>query len=158
MQIFPQAFPPQRRAEEHIFDGLATIPLTGVTYDPFVCPILALPNMDFDQGIANLARRKRVNLLWRSSTPAEAVVEILRAQPVRPSLPWGRIAHEVQGVTDGLIRLDPAYVGLSCPKSPDNSPTPDQAPPSKQLLIRLGRAVLVEAHARLIQVRTSVRR
>ena len=50
------------------------------SYDPFVSAVLALPDMDFDKAIANLARRKKVSLIWKEDQPDKRLQEVLRAQ------------------------------------------------------------------------------
>ena len=130
-------------------------------YDPFVVPVLAFPDMDPDEAIDKLARRKRVYLIGRSDNPAVRLQEILLAQPVRAVLPTSRISREVCAATDGGIQLDPAAlsdVAASCPAAPDIYPEPEPAAAAKQLLINLGSFGIIEARARIIQVHTKVRR
>ena len=130
-------------------------------YDPFVVPVLAFPDMDPDEAIDKLARRKRVCLIGRSDNPAVRLQEILLAQPVRAVLPTSRISREVCAATDGGIQLDPAAlsdVAASYPAAPDIYPEPEPAAAAKQLLINLGSFGLIEARARIIQVHTKVRR
>ena len=83
----------------------------GVAYDPFVVPILALPDMEPDADIARLANRKRVHLVWRCADVAQAVADVLRSQPVRQPLTWLQISAEVSAVTDELIDLADAGKG-----------------------------------------------
>ena len=131
------------------------------SYDPFVSAVLALPDMDFDKAIYNLARRKKVSLIWKEDQPDKRLQEVLRTQPVRRPLPPERIAREVHAATDGLIQLDPAILGdvaTSCPKLPDNFSIAGPAPPAKRLMINLGHACLIEARAHVIQVHTQIRR
>ena len=132
-------------------------------YDPFVLPVLCFPDMQPDEQIEKLARRKRVCPLWQCDQPDKRLQEILRAQPVRSALPTSRISREVFGVTDGLIDLnmmDNAEASdISCPTSPDISAELDPATPAtKRLLVSLGNLALIEARARIIKVHTQVRR
>lgn len=127
----------------------------GVPYDPFVVPILALPDMDPDVGIENLARRKRVRLLWRSDAPAEAVAEVLRSQPVRKRLTWERIAREVEAVTDGLILLDKRQPVAETSDADDMILSPEvetKVSPSRLLRINAAGVPVLEARARDITV------
>ena len=131
-------------------------------YDPFVVPILAFPDMDPDEAIEKLARRKRVNLLWRSDTPSEAVAEILRSQPVLKPLPWSRIRCEVEAITDGLIILDEGQPGdvVDASGCPAISDACREAPAStsKILRINVAGAPLLAARTRDIIVRHVAKR
>ena len=132
-------------------------------YDPFVVPVLAFPDMQPDEQIEKLARRKRVCLLWQCDQPNKRLQEILLAQPVRSALPTSRISREVFGVTDGLINLnmmDNAEASdISCPERSDSSAELDPATPAtKRVLVSLGNLALIEARASTIQVHTEIRR
>ena len=133
----------------------------SVPYNPFVVPILAFPDMGPDEAIAKLARRKRVCLLWRSESPAEAVAEILRAQPVRQRLTWERIAREVEGVTDGIIVLDQGQRVDETSDAGETNGSPSaetKVSPSKLLRINVAGVPLLEARAKDISVRYTNRR
>ena len=130
-------------------------------YDPFVVPILAFPDMDPDEAIVKLARRKRVNLLWRPDSSPEAIAEVLRSQPVHKPLPWSRICQEVEAVTDGLIILDQGQLGAAaagCAKTSYECPEMEPEPPAKVLRITLARSVILEAKAKDITIRHITRR
>ena len=130
-------------------------------YDPFVVPILAFPDMDHDEAIAKLARRKRVNLLWRPDLPPETIAKILRSQPVRKTLSQQRISREVEAVTDGLIILDQGQLGAAaagCAKTSYECPEMEPEPPAKVLRITLARSVILEAKAKDITIRHITRR
>ena len=127
----------------------------GVPYNPFVVPMLALPDMDPDVGIENLARRKRVRLLWRADSPAEAVAEVLRSQPVRKRLSWERIAREVEAVTDGLILLDKGQPVAETSDAGGMIVSPEdetKVSPWKLLRINVAGVPVLEARARDITV------
>ena len=132
------------------------------SYNPFVVPVLAFPDMDPNEAIAKFARRKRVCLIWRSDDPVARLTEILRAQPVRNHLSAECIIREVYAVTDELLDLDQmddtAATGVSRPKIAADCPESEPAAPEKTVLINLGNVGLIGARARDIQVHTKVRR
>lgn len=132
-------------------------------YDPFVAPVLAFPDMDPDEQIAKLARRKSVSLIWRPDQPAVRLQEILRAQHVRQPLSAERISREVHAATDGVIDLALDQVGdvsstggAGCPQISDNCTATDPTQATKRFLISLGNVGLLEARARVIQVHTEL--
>ena len=133
-------------------------------YDPFVVPILAFPDMDPDEAITKLARRKRVNLLWRPDPTTEAIAEILRSQPVRKPLSMQRISREVETITDGLIVLDQGQLGADVSTASNFSTTsescPEATPASVSKLLRLNVAgvTVLEARAREVRIQYITKR
>ncbi len=79
--------------------------LAETSYNPFVTAVLVLPDMEPDQDVANLARRKAVHLLWGDDDPVRQLEEVSRRWGVAPALDAERISREVFAVSDGLIRL-----------------------------------------------------
>ena len=79
--------------------------LAETDYNPFVTAALALPDMEPDETMANLARRKAVRLLWGDANPVEQLEGISRQRGMAPALRAERISREVFAVSDGLIRL-----------------------------------------------------
>ena len=79
--------------------------LAETAYSPFVTAALALPDMEPDRDMANLARRKAVRLLWGDANPVEQLEEIARQWGMAPVLDAERVRREVFAVSDGLIRL-----------------------------------------------------
>lgn len=131
-------------------------------YDPFVVPILALPDMEPDASIAALAQRKRVNIIWRTADTARAVAEILRSQPVRAALSWERIRAEVSVATDGLIELAAVDAAQNrdnftgCARKSYNSPHAVPALEIKTLRIAVAGVPVIEAKAKEITVRSQI--
>ena len=131
-------------------------------YDPFVVPILVLPDMEPDPSIAALAQRKRVNIIWNTADTAKAVAEILRSQPVRAPLPWERIRAEVDVATDGVIQLADVDVAQNrdrfngCTGKSYNSPHGVPAPEIKTLRIAVAGVPVIEARAKEITVRSQI--
>ena len=137
----------------------------GPAYDPFVMPILAFPDMDPDEAIVKLARRKRVNLLWRSDSPPEAIAEVLRSQLVHKPLPWSRVCQEVDAITDGLIVLDQGTTVDADVSAAANSPTTSEscpkatpAPTSKLLRLSVAGVPVLEAKVREIRIQQITKR
>ena len=131
-------------------------------YDPFVVPILVLPDMEPDPSIAALAQRKRVNIIWNTADTAKAVAEILRSQPVRAPLPWERIRAEVDVATDGVIQLADVDVAQNrdrfngCTGKLYNLPHGVPAPEIKTLRIAVAGVPVIEARAKEITVRSQI--
>ena len=75
-------------------------------YKPFTVPVLVFPDMEPDRAIEQLARRTGVYVVWGVGNLLADLEEIVRSRSVSDGLPMGRIAREVQAVTDGLIRLE----------------------------------------------------
>ena len=129
-------------------------------YDPFVVPVLALPDMEPDASIAALAQRKRVNIIWRTADTAKSVADVLRSQRVRAPLPWERIRTEVDVVTDGLIQLADVDAAQNrdhvtgCTRKPYHSPQGVPAPEIKTLRIAVAGVPVIEARAKEIIVRS----
>ena len=80
--------------------------LAETTYNPFVIPVLVFPDMEPDEAIEKLARRKGVYLVWRTEDLMADLIAIVRSRGVTDALTMDRIAREVAAVTDGLIQLD----------------------------------------------------
>ena len=87
--------------------------LGKTTYNPFVIPVLAFPDMAPDEAIKNLAKRKGVYPVWGTGHLMADLVEIARSRGVHQLLTAARIAVEVFAVTDGLIRLSQAGGGAA---------------------------------------------
>ena len=79
--------------------------LAETRYNPFVIPVLVFPDMEPDQAIKQLARRKGVYIVWGSEDLSADLAEIVLSRRVSDRLPMERIAGEVAAITDGLIRL-----------------------------------------------------
>ena len=75
-------------------------------YNPYVIPVLTFPDMEPDEAIKNLAKRKGVYVTWGVRNLLADLEEIVRSRRVSEALGMDRIAREVQAVTDGLIRLE----------------------------------------------------
>ena len=80
----------------------------GTGYSPFVIPVLVCPDMEPDEAIVKLARRKGVYLVWGNGRLMADLADIVRSQDARHPLTAGWIGREVYAVTDGLIRLEEA--------------------------------------------------
>ena len=79
--------------------------LAGIHYNPFVLPVLVFPDMEPDAAIESLARRAGVYVIWGVRDLLGDLEEIVRSRRVAEALGMERIAHEVDAVTDELIRL-----------------------------------------------------
>ena len=79
--------------------------LTETRYNPFVVPVLVFPDMEPDEAIESLARRKGVYVIWGTGHLMTDLEQIVGSRRVSDTLPAERIAREVLAVTDGLIRL-----------------------------------------------------
>ena len=79
--------------------------LAETAYNPFVIPVLVFPDMEPDEAIRKLARRKGVHLVWRTDDLMADLMAIVRRRGVPASLTMERIGREVYAVTDGLIQL-----------------------------------------------------
>ena len=82
--------------------------LAETAYNPYVIPVLAFPDMEPDEAIRNLAKRKGVYPVWGTGHLMADLAEIVRSRGVHQLLTAARIADEVFAVTDGLIRLSQA--------------------------------------------------
>lgn len=80
--------------------------LAGTRYNPYVIPVLAFPDMEPDEAIASLARRAGVYVIWGVHDLLADLEEIVRSRRVAEAMGMERIAREVHGVTDGMIRLE----------------------------------------------------
>ena len=76
------------------------------TYNPFVVPVLAFPDMEPDPAVEHLARRKGVYIVWGVQNLLADLEQIIRSRRVSDALAAERVAREVHAVTDGLIRLE----------------------------------------------------
>ena len=86
-----------------LHDDIVELAATG--YNPFVIPVLAFPDMEPDEAIRKLARRKGVHLVWRTDDLMADLIAIVRRRGVPAALTMERIGREVYAVTDGLIQL-----------------------------------------------------
>ena len=86
-----------------LHDDIKELAATG--YNPFVIPVLAFPDMEPDEAIRKLARRKGVHLVWRTDDLMADLIAIVRRRGVPAALTMERIGREVYAVTDGLIQL-----------------------------------------------------
>ena len=77
-----------------------------IPYDPFVLPVLILPDMEPDEAIEKLASRKGVYLVWGTENLLQSLEEIVRSRCVSEALPMDRIKREVCAATDDLVRLE----------------------------------------------------
>ena len=82
--------------------------LAETRYNPFVVPVLIFPDMEPDEAIERLARRKGVYVIWGTEHLMTDLEQIVGSRRVSDTLPAERIAGEVFAVTDGLIRLSQA--------------------------------------------------
>ena len=82
--------------------------LAETRYNPFVVPVLIFPDMEPDEAIESLARRKGVYVIWGTEHLMTDLEQIVGSRRVSDTLPAERIAGEVLAVTDGLIRLSQA--------------------------------------------------
>ena len=80
--------------------------LAKTTYNPYVLPVLIFPDMEPDEAIKNLAKRKGVYLVWGTGRLMAGLADIIRRRRARRPITAARIVREVCAVTDGLIRLD----------------------------------------------------
>ena len=86
-----------------LHDDIEELAATG--YNPFVIPVLVFPDMEPDEAIRNLAKRKGVHLIWRTDDLMADLIAIARRRGGSASLTMERIGREVYAVTDGLIQL-----------------------------------------------------
>ena len=89
-----------------LHDDIEELAETG--YNPFVIPVLLFPDMEPDPAIEALARRKGVYLVWQTDALMDDLAGLVRSRGVADVVSVARIAREVYGVTDGLIRLGEA--------------------------------------------------
>ena len=75
--------------------------------------MLVFPDMEPDEAIESLARRKGVYVIWGTEHLMTDLEQIVRSRRVSDTLPAERIAGEVLAVTDGLIRLSQAGGGAA---------------------------------------------
>ena len=68
--------------------------------------MVVFADMEPDKGIALLAQRKGVYLIWRTDDLMADLTAIIQSRRVGHVLPMGRIIREVAAVTDGLIQLN----------------------------------------------------
>ncbi len=87
--------------------------LAKTTYNPYVIPVLAFPDMAPDGAIKSLAKRKGVYVIWGTGHLMADLADIARNRGVHQLLTAARIADEVFAVTDGLIRLSQAGGGAA---------------------------------------------
>ena len=85
--------------------------LAKTTYNPYVIPVLVFPDMEPDEAIKSLAKRKGVYVIWGTEHLMTDLEQIVGSRRVSDTLPAERIAGEVFAVTDGLIRLSQAGDG-----------------------------------------------
>ena len=85
--------------------------LVETRYNPYVIPVLVFPDMEPDEAIESLARRKGVYVIWGTEHLMTDLEQIVGSRRVSDTLPAERIAGEVLAVTDGLIRLSQAGDG-----------------------------------------------
>ena len=100
-----------------LHDDIAERAVTS--YNPYVIPVLMFPDMEPDRAIERLAKRQGVYVVWGADRLLADLEEIVRSRSVSDGLPMDRIAHEVHGVTDALIRLEEIGEEVSegaCPK------------------------------------------
>ena len=64
------------------------------------------PDMEPDEAIKSLAKRKGVYVIWGTEHLMTDLEEIVRSRRVSEALGMDRIAGEVHAVTDGLICLE----------------------------------------------------
>ncbi len=112
-------------------------------YNPYVIPVMAFADMDPDPAIRRLAQRMGVYVVWGSENLLEDLAEIRLSRRVSDRLPMHRIAHEVEAVTDGLIRLDAPAVGE----------TEDNATQPLVLSLSIGGRNLIHVRAREVRLR-----
>ena len=79
--------------------------LAETRYNPYVIPVLVFPDMEPDEAIKSLAKRKGVYVIWGTEHLMTDLEQIVRSRRVSDTLPAERIAGEVLAVTDGLIQL-----------------------------------------------------
>ena len=88
--------------------------LAETAYNPFVIPVVSFTDMDPDEAIVKLARRKGVHLVWRTDDLMADLIAIVRRRRVPDSLTMERISREVYAVTDDLIHMAEAVREESC--------------------------------------------
>ena len=86
-------------------------------YNAYVIPVLVFADMEPDQLIEALARRKGVYLVWRTDDLVADLSALVRGREVSGTLSTDRIGREVSAVTDGLIRLGEAREQGTPPKA-----------------------------------------
>ena len=79
--------------------------LAETHYNPYVIPVLVFPDMEPDEAIKSLAKRKGVYVIWGTEHLMTDLAEIIRSRRVSDTLSMERIGREVYAVTDGLIQL-----------------------------------------------------
>lgn len=80
--------------------------LGQTSYNPYVIPVLVFPDMtEPDAQISGLGRRQGVYVIWGVENLVHDLQSIAQSRSVSDPLPADRIAREIHGVTDGLIRL-----------------------------------------------------
>ena len=75
-------------------------------YNPFVIPVLVFPDMEPDMAIEKLACHQGVYIIWGIGNLLYELESIVQGRSVSDRMLAHRIAREVDGVTDGLIRLE----------------------------------------------------
>ncbi len=130
-----------------LHDDIAELAQTA--YNPFVIPVLSLPDMEPDAAIESLAQRKGVYVIWGVANLLQDLEAIIRSRSVSDALPMDRIAREVAAVTDGLIRLgDIGEIG----EAKREGPWPGTVAPSILSLSVNGRTV-VQIRAQKVRCR-----
>ena len=126
---------------------------TGGFYNPYVVPVLALPDMtEPDPSIANLARRKGVYVHWGVENLLPDLEHIVRGRSVSDRLPTRLIANEVLAVTDGLIHLD-GQVGESFDRQVEDTPVVRERADVAVVRLVMGETTVVTIRSRLVRCR-----
>ena len=78
----------------------------SASHNCFVVPALPFPDMEPDDDIENLARRRGMHVIWGVENLPADLEKIVRSRRVSDRVNMESIAGAVLAVTDGQIRLD----------------------------------------------------
>ena len=100
-----------KQAALYLHDDIEELAKTA--YNPFVIPVQVFPDMEPDEAIKNLAKRRGVYLVWGTGHLMADLADIVWRRRAPAALTMERIGREVYAVTDGLIQLAEAGRGES---------------------------------------------
>ena len=127
--------------------------LAQTTYNPFVVPVLVLPDMEPDDAINNLAKRKGVYLVWGASHLMADLTGIARSRGRRHPLAATRIADEVFAITDGLIRLSQGSGGTPASGEDEKTRSADGRAPTGVMRVTVGGKVVIRIRSNNVRRR-----
>ena len=134
-----------------LHDDIAELAQTA--YNPFVVPVLVLPDMEPDDAINNLAKRRGVYPVWGADRLMADLTGIARSRGRRHPLAAARIADEVYAITDGLIRLSRGTGDTPQFGEDEEARSADGRPPAWVMRVTAGGKVVITVRANNIHRR-----